>query len=85
MESIFRVTEPAIISNLQRNTDCVIFDPENQQIILTSNNFLSYHGQDTLEFQHQISFEPHYFFIDLQFQPFTHNLLLYDSKHQIHV
>ena len=71
--------------SLQRYTDCVIFDPENQQIILTSNDLMSDHDQDTLEFQHEFPLEKYDFLFDLKFQPCTHNLLLYDSNHQIHV
>ena len=46
---------------------------------------MSYHDQDTLEFQHELSLAKYDFLLDLKFQPCTHNLLLYDSEHQIHV
>ena len=38
MNQSIRATEPTKMISLQRYTDCVIFDPENQQIILTSND-----------------------------------------------
>ena len=44
-----------------------------------------YFNRETLKFRHQISLEPRYFFIDLQFQPFTHNLLLLTSEQQIRI
>ena len=85
MNQSIRVTEPTKIISLQRHTNCVIFDSENQQIILTYSDFLSYHDQNTLEFQHEFSLAKYNHLLDLQFQPCTHNLLLYDSEHQIHV
>ena len=41
MNQSLRATEPTKIISLQRFADGVILDPENQQIILTCNNFLS--------------------------------------------
>ena len=37
-----------------------------------------YYDQDTYEFQHQISLAKYRYLFNLQFQPCTHNLLLYD-------
>ena len=85
MNQSIRATEPAQIISLKIRTDCVIFDPENRQIILTYDNYLSYYDQDTLEFQYEFPLKKCYFLLNLQFQPCTHNLLLYDSTHRIHV
>ena len=79
MNQSIRATEPTKMISLQRRTDCVIFDPENQQIILTYDNYLSYYDQDTLEFQYEFPLKKYDFLLNLQFQPCTHNLLLYDS------
>ena len=41
MNESLRATEPTKIISLPRRTDCVIFDPENQRIILSDSNCLS--------------------------------------------
>ena len=75
MNQSIRATEPAQIISLQIRTDCVIFDPENQQSQFTFDHFLSYSDQDTLEFQHGFSLAKYDYLVNLQFQPCTHNLL----------
>ena len=71
MNQSIRATEPAKKIRLHRHTDCVIFDPENQQIILSSKNFLSCYDRDTLGFRHGFFLEKFAFLFDLQFQPCT--------------
>ena len=76
MNQSIRATKPAKYFSLQTRTDCVIFDPKDQQIILSDSNCLSYYNQETLEFQQQLSLAKYDLLLDLKFQPCTHNLLL---------